>query len=124
MASNGASHQGGIWECLICSVKNVLTSVLKQQIEDDEGLQTIFCEGEAILNNRPITKVSDDPHGHEALTPNHILMLKGKTIMGPGLFDRDDLYIRRRRKQIQYMAELFWKRWISEYLLVMQERHK
>ena len=119
-----ASHQGGIWERLIRSVKSVLTSVLQQQTLDDEGLQTIFCEVEAILNDRPITRVSDDPDDLEALTPNHILSLKGKPIMPPGLFDRDDLYIRKRWKQIQYMAELFWKRWISEYLPMMQERQK
>ncbi|XP_053274096.1 uncharacterized protein LOC128436341 [Pleuronectes platessa] len=119
-----ASHHGGVWERLIRSVKSVLTSVLKQQILDDEGLQTVFCEAEAILNDRPITKVSDDPDDLEALTPNHILMLKGKPIMPPGLFDRNDLYIRKRWKQIQYMAELFWKRWIAEYLPMMQERQK
>ena len=105
-------------------MKSVLTSVLQQQTLDDEGLQTILCEVEAILNNRRITRVSDDPDDLEALTPNHILILKGKPIMLPGLFDKDDLYIRKRWKQIQYMAELFWKRWISEYLPMMQERQK
>lgn len=119
-----ASHQGGVWERLIRSVKSVLTSVLKQQILDDEGLQTIFCEVEAILNDRPITKVSDDPNDLEALTPNHILMLKGKPIMPSGLFDQSDLYARKRWKQIQYMAQLFWKRWTSEYLPMLQERQK
>lgn len=28
----------------------------------------------------------------EALTPNHLLLLKGKPALPPGLFDRDDLY--------------------------------
>ncbi|XP_062422203.1 uncharacterized protein LOC119220568 [Pungitius pungitius] len=119
-----ASHQGGIWERLIRSVKSVLTSVLRQQILDDEGLQTIFCEVEAILNDRPITRVSDDPDDLEALTPNHLLILKGKPVMPPGLFDKADLYVRKRWKQIQYMAELFWKRWILEYLPMLQERQK
>lgn len=119
-----ASHHGGVWERLIRSVKSVLTSVLKQQIMDDEGLHTVFCEAEAILNDRPITKASDDPDDLEALTPNHILTLKGKPVMPPGLFDHSDLYIRKRWRQTQYMAELFWKRWISEYLPMMQERQK
>ena len=119
-----ASHQGGVWERLIRSVRSVLNSVLKQQTLDDEGLQTIFCEVEAILNDRPITKASDDPNDLEALTPNHILLLKSKPVMPPGLFDRNDLYVRKRWKQIQYMAELFWKRWVSEYLPLMQQRQK
>jgi len=67
---------------------------------------------------------ADDPNDLEALTPNHILMLKRKPVMPPGLFQKQDLYLRRRRKQAQYMAELFWKRLISEYLPLMRERQK
>ena len=119
-----ASHQGGVWERLICSVRSVLTSVVGHQLLDEEGLQTLFCEVEAILNDRPITKVSEDPNDLEALTPNHILLLKGKPILPPGLFEKSDLYIKRKWRQVQYVAELFWKRWTSEYLLVMQERQK
>ena len=119
-----ASHHGGVWERLIRSVRRVLTSVLCQQTLDDEGLQTVLCEVEAILNSRPITKTSDEKDDLEALTPNHILLLKGKPILPPGLFEQQDLYIRRRWRQVQYIADLFWKRWISEYLTVMQERQK
>ena len=61
-----ASHQDGVWERLIRSVRSILTSVLGQQVLNDEGLQTLFCEVEAILNDRPITKVSDDPNYLEA----------------------------------------------------------
>lgn len=39
-------------------INNVLKSVLNQQMLDDEGLQTLLCEAEAILNDRPITKMS------------------------------------------------------------------
>ena len=119
-----ASHHGGVWERLISSVRTVLHSVLCQQSLDDEGLQTVFCEVEAILNSRPITTVSDEVNDLEALTPNHILLLKGKPALPPGLFDKKDLYIRRRWRQVQYIADLFWKRWISEYLPLMQERQK
>lgn len=37
-----ASHQGGVWERLIRSVRSVLTSVVGQQILDDEGLLTLL----------------------------------------------------------------------------------
>lgn len=119
-----APHQGGVWERLVGMVKRVLSSVLKQQTLDDEGLQTILCEVEAILNDRPITRMSDDPNDLEALTPNHILLLKRKPVLPPGLFDQKDQYARKRWKQAQYIADLFWKRWISEYVPVMQERQK
>ncbi|KAI2645305.1 Gag-Pol polyprotein [Labeo rohita] len=120
----GASHHGGVWERLIRMVKRVLHSALQQQLLDDESLPTILCEIEAILNDRPITKVSDDINDLEALTPNHILLLKGKPSLAPGLFQESDLYIRRQWRQVQYLSDLFWKRWIREYLPLLQERQK
>ena len=56
----GASHHGGVWERMIRSVRWVLNSLLNQQTLTDEVLQTLFCEIEAILNNRPITITSSD----------------------------------------------------------------
>ncbi|KAL2083621.1 hypothetical protein ACEWY4_021394 [Coilia grayii] len=119
-----ASHHGGFWERLIRMVRHVLCSVLKQQTLDDEGLNTVFCEVETILNSRPITKVSGDPQDIEALTPNHILLLRTNPLLPPGVFSRSDLYHRRRWRQVQYIAELFWKRWLVEYLPLLQERQK
>lgn len=118
------AHHGGVWERLIRLVKKALTSVLKQQSLDDETLQTALCEVEAILNDRPITSVSNDPKDLEPLTPNHLLQLKTKATLPPGLFRKEDLYARRRWRQAQYLADLFWKRWIKEYLPLMQQRSK
>ncbi|KAL0177460.1 hypothetical protein M9458_026354, partial [Cirrhinus mrigala] len=120
----GASHQGGVWERLIRSARWVLNSLLHEQTLTDEGLQTLFCEVEAILNNRPITTTSSDPFDLEPLTPNHILLLNSQPILPPGEFSKVDLYTRRRWKQVQYLADLFWKRWTQEYLTLMQERQK
>lgn len=86
-----ASHHGGFWEHLIRMVRHVLCSVLKQQTLGDEGLTTVFCEIEAILNSRPITKVSEDPQDLEALAPNHIILLRTKPLLPPGVFARSDL---------------------------------
>ncbi len=102
-------HVGGIWERLIRLVKKVLYSTIRQQSMDDESFQTLLCEIEAILNGRPITKSSDDVNDLEALMPNHILLLKSKPLMTPGLFNERDLYIRKRWRQVQYLSDLFWK---------------
>lgn len=80
-------------------------SVLKQQILDD-GLQTIFCEVKAMFNDRHITKALDDLNDLEVLMLDHILLLKSKPVMPPGLFDINYLYVRKRWKQMQYMAEV------------------
>lgn len=98
--------------------------MLKQQIMDDEGLQTVLCEVESIINDRPITKTSDDPKDLEALTPNHLLLLKDQASVPPGVFKKEDAYARRRWKQSQYLADLFWLRWTREYLPLLQERQK
>jgi len=42
----------------------------------------------------------------------------------PGVFSKSDIYTRRRWRQVQYMADIFWKRWLKEYLPQLQERQK
>jgi hypothetical protein len=119
----GASHMGGVWERLIRSVRSVLVGVLKQQTLDDESLTTLLTVVEGIINNRPITKLSDDPRDEKPLTPSHLLILRSGPSLPPGQFEIRDLY-RRRWKQVQYLANVFWKRWIQEYLPALQKRQK
>lgn len=118
------SHHGGAWERLIRSIRKILNATIKEQVLDEECLQTFFCEAEAIINSRPITAASSDVNDLEALTPNHLLLLKTKPSLPPGLFDKDDLYSRRKWKQVQYVSDLFWKRWCREYLPQLQQRQK
>ena len=119
-----ASHMGGVWERVIRSVKRVLNALLRSQTMDDEGLQTLMCELEAILNGRPLTKVSDDPYDLNALKPNHLFLLRSTASFLPGVFSSTDNYSRRRWKQVQYMTDIFWKRWTREYLPSLQVRQK
>ena len=116
-----ASWMGGVWERQIRSVRRILCGILNQQILNEEGLRTLFCIVENIINGRPITKLSDDPRDSLPLTPNHLLLLRSGPTLPPGLFVKQDLY-RRRWRQVQYMADLFWKRWLSEYLPSLQEK--
>ena len=97
---------------------------MKEQTLDDEGLTTLMCEVEATVNGRPITKSSDDPSDAEALTPNHLLLLRSGPKLPPGVFTKEDTYSRRRWRQVQYLADVFWRRWIREYLPQLQERQK
>ena len=41
----------------------------------------------------------------------------------PGSFDKADLYLRKRWKRVQFLADLFWTRWKKEYLQTMQARN-
>ncbi|KAK3722370.1 hypothetical protein QZH41_013692, partial [Actinostola sp. cb2023] len=78
---------------------------------------------ERIIKGRPITRISDDPKDLTPLTPNHLLLLRSGPTLPSGLFVKQDLY-RRRWRQVQYMADIFWKRWRSEYLPTLEERQK
>lgn len=92
-----------MWEHQIRTIRKVLNSVVKQK--DEESLPTQSCDVEAILNSRPITRVSNDPNVLEALTPNHLLLLKVKPSIPPGIFDSADLYSKHGWRQVQHMAD-------------------
>ncbi len=122
--SPAASHQGGVWERQIRTVRRILSALLKEQSTNEDSLHTVMCEVESIINNRPITSASDNPNDLEPLTPNHLLLLKTQPDLPPGLFKKEDQFARKRWKQVQYLADLFWSRWTHEYLPILQERSK
>ena len=117
-----ASHFGGAWERQIRTIRKILNSLLTQQTLDDDGLHTLMCEVESILNSRPLTSVSTDSRDCEPLTPNHLLLFRGGHT-APGVFTGDDVYTKRWRK-IQYLTDSFWKRWRGQYLPLLQTRQK
>ena len=118
------SHHGGVWERCIRTVRKVIRAITKEQLLDDEGLNTLMCEVEAIVNGRPLTKLSDDPRDLEPLTPNHLLLLRSGSELPPGIFSKEDCCSTRRWRQVQYLANVFWRRWIREYLPSLQQRQK
>ena len=103
-------HMGGVWERMVGLMKRVLMSVLRGTSRlSDEVLETIFCEAEAVVNGRPLTKLSDDPNDGRPLTPNHLLLLKQGSILPPGCFHSGDVY-RRRWRHVQSLADQFWSK--------------
>jgi hypothetical protein len=106
------------------SIKQVLQVLLREQLLDDEGLNTVMCQAEFIVNSRPLSHVSEDASDPQPITPNHLLHLRAPTVFPLGVFDQKDLYSRRRWRQVAYMAEVFWSRWRREYLTTLQCRHK
>ena len=118
-----ASHMGGVWERQIRSVRRILFTIMTEQVPTSEMLTTLLVMAEGIINNRPLTPASDDPNDLEPLTPNH-LQLHRPASAPPGLFNEDDLHSRRKWRQVQYLADVFWKRWTQEYLLTLRQQTK
>ena len=123
-----ASHFGGVWERMIRSIRKVLRGLLAEQhmrsVQNDENMQTLFCEIEAILNNRPLTPVNDDPADMGAITPMSMLTLKDTGNPPFGIFRMGDCYSRKRWRQVQWFADQFWKRWRKEFIPLLQEKQK
>ena len=122
-----ASHAGGVWERMIRTVRNALNGLLEQHGTqlDEESLRTLICEAEAIVNSRPIAAVEANSGEVEPLTPNHLLTMKSRVLMPPaGEFQRADVYLVKRWKRVQYIANQFWERWRKGFLLALQERKK
>ena len=119
-----ASHMGGVWERLIRSVKHAMKSVVKEQLLNDEALLTLAAETEKIINDRPITQVSSDSRDPEPLSPSKLLLLSSNSCLPLGVFDKSDNYCKRWWRQVQYLANVFWRRWTKEYIPSLQPRHK
>lgn len=80
----------------------------------------------AVVNSRPLTTDHlNDSSSPEPLTPNRILTMKS-TILAPppGKFVKEDLYLRKRWRRVQLLANNFWVWWKKEYLLNLQHRQK
>ena len=123
-----ASHQGGVWERQIRSVRNVLAYLLHANGSqlDDESLRTFLHEAAAVVNCRPLTvECLNDPLSVTPLSPNQLLTLKSKVVLPPpGTFQREDLYSRKRWRRTQYLVNQFWFRWKTEFLQNLQVRTK
>ena len=119
-----ASHQGGVYERMIRTVRRVLESMINPHTRlTDDVLQTFFCQVEYIVNSRPLTKVSDDPLDETALCPNHLLVIGSYINFPVGTFREADKY-RRQWRYVQFLVDHFWKRWVREYLPMLCERPK
>ena len=105
------------------TTKKHLKNVVGNGLLNDLELRTLFAEIKSIVNNRPITAVSDDPADFTALTPSHFLWQRVAQLP-PGVFLSEDKFSRRRWRKVQFLVDHYWKRWIKEYLLGLQRRPK
>ena len=83
-----------------------------------------MIEVEAIVNARPLTPILIDFDINVPLTPNHLLLLRQGASCFPFEFTKSKNYSSRRWRQVQYLADEFWRRWTREYLSTLQIRSK
>ena len=79
----------------------------------------ISLQVESVLNGRPLTSISDDISDFEPLTPNHLLIGEASPNQSPGNFWKHKVSSRRRWRSVQAATEMFWRRWVREYLPIL-----
>ena len=114
---------GGCWESLI-KTKRCLYAILKNSITTAETLTTVICEVEYIVNNHPLLPISDDINDYDVLTPNNFLLgYKSPDVnIGNGM-QTDQIDYRQKWKQVQNTANMYWNRWLKEYIPNPHKHH-
>ncbi|XP_044578944.1 uncharacterized protein LOC123261416 [Cotesia glomerata] len=109
-------HFGGIWEAAVKTFKHHLVRTVGDTLLTFEQLETCIIEIEAILNSRPISPMSSDPHDLLPLTPAHFLI--GSPLTSFPQVDFTDTQVNRLSawQHAQQLKQHFWKRWHKEYL--------
>lgn len=105
---------GGFWERLIGILKGLLRKNLGRSSLTYEELQTLVCECEAVMNNRPLTYVSEEPD-LRTLTPSMFIQ-DMPLIEVPDLDQIERNHLVKRWKYVQNVREHLRKRFRKEYL--------
>lgn len=123
-----ASHMGGVWERQIKSARSILAALINTHGRslNDESLQTLMVEVEAVINSRPLTvDTISDVNSQIPISPTNLLTMKSKVVMPPpGNFEKADVYSKRRWRRVQHITNEFWSRWRKEFLNNLQSRSK
>ena len=90
-----------------------------------KALKEVLLEVEVILNNRPLSYMEDDIQ-LPALTPN--MIIHGTNITLPEEYtdideDFNEPVPAKLAKQLKKCKDALWKRWTTEYLRALRERH-
>lgn len=87
-------------------------------------MYTVLTQIEAVLNSRPLSRLSDNPEDLNALTPAHFLV--GKALISPPQDDLSNTNINNltRWRLLMKLQQEFWKRFHTEYLSELQKRTK
>ncbi|XP_041972200.1 uncharacterized protein LOC121728148 [Aricia agestis] len=119
-----ASHFGGLWEAGVKSCKYHLRRTVGNARLTFEELSTVLTQIEAVLNSRPLSPMSSDPHDLLPLSPAHFLV--GRPLTSPVFADLHDIPDHRltRYQRIEKIRQHFWTRWSREYVSELQSRSK
>lgn len=117
-----APHMGGLWEAGVKSFKMHFKKVAQNQKFTFEEFTTLLTRIESVLNSRPLSPMTDDPHELLALTPGHFI--RGTPLIAIPEVSEESMSLRNRWEKLKYIQHQFAQRWKDEYLKELQRRYK
>lgn len=117
-------HTGGVWERLIGTVKSCLDEFKPPTTPTDDVFRSWLLEAMNIVNSKPLIFIPLDTRKSEALTPKHFLLGSSNGLKPPGNFDADGPELRKKSKEIQRCTNIFWRRFVYEYVPTLTRRTK
>ena len=122
-----ASHHGGVYDRQIRTIRKIMLTIpeLITRNPTEDELQTSFADAEFVMNCRPLTK-SPSSDGLPPLRPRDLIIgaLEPTDVCGPPSLSNSADALRRGHLRSRRISELWWDRWIAEYLPSMQKRSK
>jgi hypothetical protein len=118
-----APHFGGVFEALIKSAKRAIKAILGEADVTDEELLTAIVGAEGLINSRPLCYQGDSVDDEPVLTPNHFLHGQLGGQLAPEQLDLD-YQPKKRWVHVQTLIQHVWRRWIREFLPMLNARKK
>ena len=117
-----ASHQNGVVESLIKSVRQAFNSVCKNQAFTEEQWRTFLAETTYMINSRPLYPSSEDVWEEPPITPNDILI--GQHNPPPQPEQETRVNPRHLLRSVQNRAGEFWTCWMKYFAPTLLPRNK
>ena len=111
--------RGAFYERLNKDLKSILFQKLGRSHLPMDGLKRVIKDIEIIFNNRPLQYVEDEI-GSRVLTPNSII--HGREVYTLEEIEEDDTPSKM-EKRIRKAKEEMWRKWRTEYVRALRERH-
>ena len=113
---------GGQFERMVGLVKRALHKTIGNGFLTWSELEEVLLDVEVALNNRPLNYVEEDVQ-LPLLTPNSLLFGRPNTLPEQDHHQIELRDLRKRAKYLQRCKDVLWRRWTSEYLKALRERH-
>ncbi|UYV60592.1 hypothetical protein LAZ67_1001615 [Cordylochernes scorpioides] len=114
---------GGFWERMVRTIKEMLIKMLGHRKLKYVQLQTALCEIESIINNRPLTYVSEEDNDLKPLTPNEFLQ-NGPESSFPEFENLKPEMLHTRYRELGQLKRELKQRFLKEYLGALIQKSK